>query len=102
MDLYDCQGRHKGLTHTTTQAPQDGNFYLATRIWVRDAAGAILTDHPVESFTSLSHRQYSHRLLPCPTKGDALMSVPLILCFLFLLALAGAVCLVIQGIRTRS
>ena len=27
MDLYDCQGRVKGLTHTTTQAPQDGNFY---------------------------------------------------------------------------
>ena len=42
MDLYDCQGRVKGLTHTTTQAPQDGNFYLATRIWVRDAAGAFL------------------------------------------------------------
>ena len=38
MDLYDCQGRVKGLTHTTTQTPQDGNFYLATRIWVRDAA----------------------------------------------------------------
>ena len=42
MDLYDCQGRVKGLVHTTTQAPQDGNFYLATRIWVRDAAGAFL------------------------------------------------------------
>ncbi|MEI3110846.1 MAG: hypothetical protein V8S71_03300 [Oscillospiraceae bacterium] len=41
-NLYDCQGRVKGLTHATTQAPQDGNFYLATRIWVRDAAGACL------------------------------------------------------------
>lgn len=30
------------------------------------------------------------------------MSFTLILCFLLLLALAGAVCLVIQGIRTRS
>lgn len=45
MDLYDCQGRVKGLVHTTTQAPQDGNFYLATRIWVRDAAGAFLFLH---------------------------------------------------------
>ena len=30
------------------------------------------------------------------------MSFTLLLCFLLLLALAGAVCLVIQGIRTRS
>ena len=52
MDLYDCQGRVKGLVHTTTQAPQDGNFYLATRIWVRDAAGVfLLLQCPTDSWT---------------------------------------------------
>lgn len=42
MDLYACQGRVKGLIHTTTQGPQDGNYYLATRIWVRDTTGTVL------------------------------------------------------------
>lgn len=46
MDIYDCQGRVKGLIHTTTQGPQDGNYYLANRIWTRDTAGHILLLSP--------------------------------------------------------
>lgn len=42
MDVYDCQGRVKGLIHTTTQGPQDGSYYLATRVWVRDAGERFL------------------------------------------------------------
>lgn len=47
MDIYDCQGRVKGLIHTTTQGPKDGNYYLANRVWVQDSAGRLLLLQPV-------------------------------------------------------
>lgn len=42
MDVYDCQGRLKTQVQTTSQSPQDGNYYLTTRIWVRDMTGNLL------------------------------------------------------------